>query len=517
MKALKYVLICLFWQINSILVFSQSVEYINGKIINSVTLEPVPFTTIRLKNNQLGVFANSAGDFKVVRFPEIMDDSLIITCIGFIRYSILFKDLSEKDVNKIYLAPAIYGLGEVEVLASRKKINPVLVVSRAIRNIKNNYPVEPFNYISYYRDYQKREGAYINLNEAIVQTLDGGFITESPLNRYRMIDYKENVDFSRINISPYYERIEFKNSYTTDKVIPNAKLGDQFGNELFVLMASDAIRNFEVRSFSFVNILSTDFIKNHNFSVPTAIYNNNLLLYKIVFNARSRIIGNALDVLGAIYIQPKDYSIHKFEYTCSYLSKDKGKKEMFSVDIEYGYEASVDSLMCLKYISFNNIFNVVDTEDITYFRILKSYWDTSDRLRTVLNIDFNYKLDQVSALKKENYEIVIGGKIAKIADIKVNGKNVKIRLKEDKLKAKRDSCYVNVLFVKDFNGNFLDSRKKIELYQYSELFVQEYNKSLPVTDSCYMQYKPLNQNCISKFSGKDKYWMNTPENIKNVK
>ena len=55
----------------------------------------------------------------------------------------------------------------------------------------------------------------------------------------------------------------------------------------------------------------------------------------------------------------------------------------------------------------------------------------------------------------------------------------------------------------------------MELYQYRELFVQDYNKSLPYQDSCFIQYLPLEQNCISKYSGNFNYWMNTPENIKN--
>jgi hypothetical protein len=63
----------------------------------------------------------------------------------------------------------------------------------------------------------------------------------------------------------------------------------------------------------------------------------------------------------------------------------------------------------------------------------------------------------------------------------------------------------------------VDKRKSIDLYQYRELFVQEYNKPLPLKDSCYMQYLPIEKNCISKYSGNEKYWMNTPENIKVIK
>ncbi len=50
------------------------------------------------------------------------------------------------------------------------------------------------------------------------------------------------------------------------KRIPHAMVGDQYGNELFILLVHDAIRNFDKRSFSFVDTLTQDFIRNHWFS-----------------------------------------------------------------------------------------------------------------------------------------------------------------------------------------------------------------------------------------------------------
>ena len=510
---LPFILICLIWQPNQVLLFSQSLDYIDGKVINSTTLAPVPFATIVLKYNKLGVYANADGDFKILRGSEFQSDSLIITCIGFKRYSSAFKDLSEKTVNRIFLTPVIYGLGEVKVLASVKKLGSITIIGRAIRNIKNNYPDRPFNYVSYYRDYQKRDGNYINLNEAIVQTFDNGFKSESLSNKYRMLDFRKNMDFPRMNISPYYELLKTEDANNPDKFIPSAKLGDHYGNELFVLRVHDAIRNFNTNSFSFIDTFSEDFLKNHNFSAPTLVYNNNLLLYKIIFNGKSRVIGDSLLISGAIYIQPKYYSIHKLEYSCSYSKRGKGLKEMFNVDIEYGNENSVDSLMCLKYISFNNFFKVVDSDDSTYFRILDSYMDTQSYIKSTVIISFNNKIDPVSASKRENYEIFVGRKAVKYSNIQVSGKNLYIRLKEVDIKDSRDSIRVTIHNIKDINGNILDKRKSIELTQYRELFVQEYNKSLPFKDSCYMQYLPLEQNCISKYSGNYNYWMNTPENI----
>jgi hypothetical protein len=320
------------------------------------------------------------------------------------------------------------------------------------------------------------------------------------------------MEFPRMNISPYYDTIVSPGTNNPNKIIPNARIGDQYGNELFILMVHDAVRNFKTRSFSFVNTFSEDFLYNHEFAEPEKVFDNNSLLYKINFTAKSRLTGDSVMVSGAIYIQPKDYSIHKLGYSCSYLTKEKKKKEIFNVDTEYGYENSVDSLMSLKYISFNNIFNVTDTEDTTYFRMLDSYWDTD--LAPTMILEFNNSIDPASAARRENYEIKVGRKEAKINNIIARGKLLYIRLKDENIKGFKDSSFVNIKGLRDINGNILNKQRILEFNQYREFFVQEYNKSLSFTDSCFMQYLPLEQNCISKYSGKDKYWMNTPENIK---
>jgi hypothetical protein len=168
--------------------------------------------------------------------------------------------------------------------------------------------------------------------------------------------------------------------------------------------------------------------------------------------------------------------------------------------------------MCLKYISFNNLFNVTDTNDTTYFRMRDSYWDMS--LAPTIILEFNNSIDPTSAARRENYEIKVGRKEAKINNIIARGKLLYIRLKDENIKGFKDSSFVNIKNLKDINGNILNKQRILEFNQYREFFVQEYNKYLTFTDSCYMQYLPLEQNCISKYSGKDKYWMNTPENIK---
>ena len=66
-------------------------------------------------------------------------------------------------------------------------------MAKAIENIKNNNPIDPFSYIAYYRDYQFVDKKYINLNEGIAEVFDQGFLTHKisdPLNTTALYSYK---------------------------------------------------------------------------------------------------------------------------------------------------------------------------------------------------------------------------------------------------------------------------------------------------------------------------------------
>ena len=71
-------------------------------------------------------------------------------------------------------------------------------------------------------------------------------------------------------------------------------------------------------------------------------------------------------------------------------------------------------------------------------------------------------------------------------------------------------CDIAVKDIRDINGRILNMKKNLEFYQYRELFVQEYNRPLSFKESYYLQNVPLINNNISKYTGDQKYWMNTP-------
>jgi hypothetical protein len=125
--------------------------------------------------------------------------------------------------------------------------------------------------------------------------------------------------------------------------------------------------------------------------------------------------------------------------------------------------------------------------------------------------EFNNEIDPLSASERANYEIKAGNRKTQLNNISVKGKMLIIRLADKIDKNLKDSVRVTMKNIKDIDGKLLNKRKVIEFNQFRELFVQEYNNSPKFNESFYLQYLPLDQNPLSVFPGKEKYWMNTPE------
>jgi hypothetical protein len=190
------------------------------------------------------------------------------------------------------------------------------------------------------------------------------------------------------------------------------------------------------------------------------------LLSKISFTGRPYVTGDSLGVSGSIYIQPKDYSIHKLEYSAYSLTKKKQLKQLYNINIEYGYENTTGSKMCLKYISFNNLFKLTDTTDNTYFRVLSSYVDTSQNIKPTVIVKFNNKIDPKSASRRENYCLKAGKRSVIIRSIQVVGKTLYLRFKKEDVSKEESKYQIMIKDVKDIDGNLVNMRKKIEMYQY---------------------------------------------------
>lgn len=510
---------------------AQSIDlqpYVEGYVYDAKNKTPIPFATIQIKGWAKGVVTNKNGSFKVPKKFAELNDTLVVTSMGYDTKLVSLRQMMTKKLNVIFLDPHVYGLDEAVVYASKKKkkaLSPRAIVRKAIRAIPENFPTEPFSLTGYYRDYQWHENDYLNLNEAILSIYDQGFDSKDVgATSFALHSIVKNHNFARDSISdrPY----NYKNK---SKVIDNARLDSYGGNELRILRVHDAIRNYEISSYAFVYKLKSQFLNSHRFKRGKDIFLDALPFYNITF-AKSQ---NGYVASGHLLVDKENFSIYKFDYSLlfadTYAKANEGiggeKKELiFEVTSEY---RPFNDQMFLNYITFNNSFVLPEPPRFYIEQLLVK----PETKRLVLT--FNNPVDRQKATTASNYELMYFGELLPTQEVIVDVLNPNIvylfpafesRSQEKDFyryfknyKGNREalgklSCHVTNII--DTQGNLINKIYDYEEYQqFREFFTQEVqqdfeppipallmNMNIPVFEGQPLQKKDNLEN----------YWMNTP-------
>lgn len=513
-----------FW----VMVNAQQNEFFFGKIEDNATGEPVVFANIRIKDRALGVITNVDGSFRIPARYKEYGELVVVSCMGYRTKEIPVADFVLDELNVIKLEPSTISLQEAVVKAKgkrRKRLGPRRIVQKAIDAIPINYSTTSFSTIGYYRDYQFKDGEYINLNEGILEIYDKGFDQlDDETSETQIFNFELNRDFKQDSMA----RIAY--DYDNHrKIIKKAYLGSLGGNEFRILRIHDAIRNYNTLSYDYIGTLERDLIKNHNFLRSKDSESDNEALYGIKFweirpNYRAH---------GEVFISKKDFSIHRMEYTmydAKRTNKENkrnrhGHKQQVIYEISTEYR-KVNGKMYLNYISFHNTFEVRRPPkfalDSTFVNMPGGYYA----------LYFNNTIDSLSAINPKNYDMMFQNKKYGIEKIEVFGDSIRIYGNEDFKQAvfnakgetsalinKRKAKEVGGMFeiwienVMDTHGNLVNKPDLKEYQQYREFFAQRIkpNSRSPLDGEFMDKRKPIFQNQpMVKPKDYREYWMNTP-------
>ncbi len=517
----------LIFMIHSNTVECQEVDFIKGEIINPKDKTPIPFATIIIKNKAKGLISNIDGGFKIPYKFKKLGDTLVISSIGYSSKEVPLLSFNDNLINTIFLPEKIEELDEVTVVASKKKkkMSAEQIVKSAIDNISKNYLFAPFSYIGYYRDYQMKEGKYLNLNESLMEVFDSGFgAYDLKETQTRIYQHKNNSNFpiDAIASKPY-------DYHNKSKIIPKADIDSHGGNEYTILRLHDAIRNYNKTSYDFVGRLDLNFITNHEFKRLPNSFINNISLYSIDIYK----IEENIKVIGKIFISKGDFKIYKMQYAVydngeSIEYKKKLKRNSSSSKEKLLYEIIVEyqlyeELMYPNYISFKNSFENLQSPKFFTIDAKINYTKQSKLTFNSFELTFNNTPDFKNATKKNNYKLWFKNIKLKIDSVEIK-KNVallylneKMVFDPTKILLKGESISENVKIkiknIKDVYGNLINEQEYASYNQYREFFVQELKiGSKKPSDNLYMlKNKPIFKNQptapLHNFSD---YWLNTP-------
>jgi len=141
---IKYLPLLILLSFSSILI-SQNYK---GRILDSVSKQPIPYTAIQFNTSTNGVISNLDGSFSIYIENPNQSDVFNISCLGFASKTISIKELNEHG-NIICLGEYLNQLDTVVLTKNNPGADSI--ISRANRNIKTNYYPNNASYKIFHR------------------------------------------------------------------------------------------------------------------------------------------------------------------------------------------------------------------------------------------------------------------------------------------------------------------------------------------------------------------------------
>ncbi len=149
---------------------SIEIKNITGFIIDDETKEALPFTTIGLKNKGRGTVSNNNGEFGLKITPDLINDTLFISYLGYINREVPVKQVIGSDFT-ISMKREFISIPEIII---RNQV-PLTIISRARRAIPQNYGNTPAYLTGFYREGVSKKQELQTYSEAILQIFKSSY------------------------------------------------------------------------------------------------------------------------------------------------------------------------------------------------------------------------------------------------------------------------------------------------------------------------------------------------------
>lgn len=164
---------------------------VSGIIIEDETRVPVPFATIGLKRSGRGSVANINGEF-ILNIPfSLIDDTLVVSHLGFIRREIPVRQFVGNSFD-IVLTREYISIPEIVI---RNKI-PQEIIFKTLQSVPANYGTTPALLTGFYREGIRKKNEIQTYAEAILQIFKSSYTTTFYGDQIKIVKSRkiENTD-----------------------------------------------------------------------------------------------------------------------------------------------------------------------------------------------------------------------------------------------------------------------------------------------------------------------------------
>jgi len=274
-------------------------DYITGLVIDNETFEPLPFATLGLKRSGRGTVTNGNGEFGLKITPEIFDDTILITYLGYIRREVPVKQSLGNDFT-ISMEKEFISIPEIII----KNQVPQEIISRARKAIPANYGNTPSLLTGFYREGVMKKSELQTYSEAVI------YIYKS--------SYSATILGDQIKV---FKSRKVENTDRSDTLAIRLKAG------LNTCLELDGAKNI----FDFLTVENS---QDYSYRLSDIVTYDEESAYAIDFEQHEGIDQPLYK--GTIYINTTDYAILHvdFELNQKYIYK---MKESFIANSSHGF------------------------------------------------------------------------------------------------------------------------------------------------------------------------------------
>ena len=255
----------------------ENVKYITGKIIDDENSEPLPFATLALKNKGKGTVTNNNGDFGMKITPNLVNDTLSVSYLGYLGKEIPVKKAFENNLT-IRMKREFISIPEIII----KNQNPQEIIYRALKSIPQNFGNTPVLMTGFYREGVLKKSELQTYSEAILQIYKSS--------------YSGTLLGDQIKV---YKSRKIENTDRSDTLAIRLKAG------LSTCLDLDGAKNI----FDFISLES---MTDYTYRMTDIVTYDNEAAYAIEFEQHENV--DLPLFKGTIYINTVDYGILNAEF-----------------------------------------------------------------------------------------------------------------------------------------------------------------------------------------------------------
>jgi hypothetical protein len=311
--------------------FSQT--ELKNSVLDSETFLPLESASVYVKNTTIGTITNADGKFVLLVPQKYVNDSLVISSIGFKSYKIPVNEFDSS--YDVYLEPDVASLDEILLVADSRPKTGNDIVLRALERLPNNLPDSAYIEKGFVRHKERNKKEFKWLVEGAITLYDSSYETEtSEILKVNVDEVRKSYDLRDIDsLLTYTAYLKDKSNYkdlkarnlrrdtiATSTLVKAIKWNDTRINGLENLFQGklNLVRNSNLSR----GLFNESMLDQHLFSLDTILVDNDRKIYKIkiskgkdFINLETKGIYNDGYVAnGWIYIYWDTYAIKKIEY-----------------------------------------------------------------------------------------------------------------------------------------------------------------------------------------------------------